>query len=128
SSRRRRGRPRGSAPRWRTRRRRARALRRRRRASRGGQVAAGRPGARRGEERLDVQVRETHDRKVDHPLDAEVPRTPDGLELAVEAQQPVDLEETVEAEQPEARRAVPEWLGLAAAQHLAEDGEVEREL
>src|SRR5438128_12307414 len=100
----------------------------RRRASRGRQVATRRPGPRRREQRLDVQVREAHDREIEYPLDAEVTRAPRRLELTVEAQQPVDLEEPVEAEEPEAHRAVPDRLLVAAAQHLAEDGEVEREL
>jgi drug/metabolite transporter (DMT)-like permease len=68
-------------------------------------LALARPGPRRREQRLGVEVGERDGREVGEPLVTEVARTPVGEELAVEREESLELEEPVEPAQAEAQEA-----------------------
>lgn len=74
-------------------------------SGREGRPALPRPGLRRREERLGLEVGERDGRELGDPRVAEVPRTPVGEELAVEGEEPLELEEPVEPEEAEAHEA-----------------------
>ena len=83
--------------------------------------------ARPGHEALDREQHERGQRQVGVALERRVARLPLREELAVEGEQPLDLEEAVGARQHEAQAALPGRQLRVAAQEVAEGVEVERD-
>ena len=110
-----------------------------RRGRPGAQLGGGHPARARGRRsgrRLDggamqplrAERREAEDGHVDGALEADVAGAPRGVELAVEAEEPLELEHAVEAQHDGPREAHVARRGAVGTQHLRERGEVERDL